>query len=132
MPGQNVPAAPAAPSLVANHLAELAGRRAYVTLTSRLSAIAQAHALLRLPFDRDDPELRKTLQGIARSHGTRPRRQAAPLLTEDVIRIAGCCGGARRGDRDRALILLGFAGAFRRAELVAIHVADLRFARARR
>lgn len=124
---RDVPAAPAAPSLVANHLAELAGRRAYVTLTSRLSAIAQAHALLRLPFDRDDPELRKTLQGIARSHGTRPRRQAAPLLTEDVIRIAGCCGGARRGDRDRALILLGFAGAFRRAELVAIHVADLRF-----
>ena len=124
---RNVPAAPAAPALVANHLAELAGQRAYVTLTARLSAIAQAHALLRLPFDRDDPELRKILQGIARTHGRRPRRQAAPLLTADILRIAGSCGGSLRGERDCALILLGFAGAFRRAELVAIQVADLRF-----
>jgi len=119
--------APATPALVANHLAELAGTRAYVTLTSRLSAIAQAHALLRLPFDAQDPELRKTLQGIARAHGTRPRRQAAPLLTAGVIKVASVCGGGLRGERDRALILLGFAGAFRRSELVAIQVADLTF-----
>ena len=44
------------------------------TLTSLVSAIAQAHALLRLPFDLRDPELRKTLQGIARAHGNRPKR----------------------------------------------------------
>jgi integrase len=119
--------APAAPALVANHLAELAGQRAYVTLSSRLSAIAQAHHLLRLPFDLRDPELRKTLQGIARAHGTRPKRQAAPLLTADVIRIAAACDGSLRGERDRALILLGFAGAFRRAELIEIRAGDLSF-----
>ena len=115
----------AAPSLVANHLAELAGQRAHATLTGRLAAIVQAHALLRLPFDARDPVLRRTLQGIARSHGSKPRCQAAPLLTADVLRIAAVCGGDRRGERDRALILLGFAGAFRRAELVMIRVADL-------
>jgi integrase len=125
--------APAAPALVANHLAELAGQRAYVTLTSRVSAIVQAHHLLRLPFDLRDPELRKTLQGIARAHGTRPKRQAAPLLTADVIKLAAICGGAARGggtlrgERDRALILLGFAGAFRRSELVEIRVGDRSF-----
>ena len=119
--------APAAPALVANHLAELAGTRAYATLTGRLCAIAQAHALLHLPFDAQDPELRKTLQGIARAHGTRPQRQAAPLLTPAVIKLAGTCGGDLRGERDRALILLGFAGAFRRSELVKIQVADLTF-----
>lgn len=119
--------APAAPALVANHLAELAGTRAYATLTGRLCAIAQAHALLRLPFDARDPELRKTLQGIARAHGTRPRRQAAPLLTAAILKLAGTCGGDLRGERDRALILLGFAGAFRRSELVKIQVADLTF-----
>jgi integrase len=124
---KDVVPAPAAPALVANHLAELAGQRAYVTLTSRLSAIAQAHHLMRLPFDLRDPELRKTLQGIARAHGTRPKRQAAPLLTADVIKLAGICGGDLRGERDRALILLGFAGAFRRAELVEIRVGDLTF-----
>ena len=120
-------AAPAAPVLVANHLAELAGTRAYVTLTSRVSAIAQAHALLRLPFDLRDPELRKTLQGIARAHGTRPKRQAAPLLAGEIIKVAGACGGDLRGERDRALLLLGFAGAFRRSELVEIRVGDLTF-----
>jgi integrase len=124
---QGVPAVPAAPALVANHLAELAGQRAYVTLTSRLSAIAQAHALLRLPFDARDPQLRKTLQGISRRHGTKPKRQAAPLLSADVIRLASICGGSLRGERDRALILLGFAGAFRRAELAKIAVEDLSF-----
>jgi integrase len=113
--------------MVANHLAELAGQRAYATLTGRLSAIAQAHALLRLPFDKQDPELRKTLQGIARTHGTRPERRAAPLLTQDVIRVASACGGSLRGERDRALLLLGFAGAFRRSELVQIRVGDLTF-----
>jgi integrase len=120
-------AAPATPALVANHLAELAAERAYVTLTSRLSAIIQAHALLRLPFDKRDPELRKTLQGIARAHGTRPKRQASPLLTADVIALAAVCGGDLRSARDRALIMLGFAGAFRRSELVGIQVGDLTF-----
>jgi integrase len=124
---KDTPPAPAAPALVANHLAELAGARAYVTLTSRLSAIVQAHALLRLPFDSRDPELRKTLQGIARAHGTRPKRQAAPLLTADVVKVASVCGGNLRGERDRALIMLGFAGAFRRSELVAIRAGDLTF-----
>ena len=71
--------------------------------------------------------LRRTLQGIARRHGSKPKRQAAPLLTADVLRVAAVCGGDRRGERDRALILLGFAGAFRRAELVMIRVADLCF-----
>ena len=124
---KGMPPAPAAPSLVANHLAELAGACAYATLTGRLAAIVQAHALLRLPFDARDPELRKTLQGIARTHGRKPQRQAAPLLTADVIRIASVCGGSLRGERDRALLLLGFAGAFRRSELVTIWVADLSF-----
>ena len=117
----------AAPALIANHLADLAGTRAYVTLTSRVSAIAQAHALLRMPFDLRDPELRKTLQGIARAHGTRPKRQAAPQLSDEIIRLAGACGGDLCGERDRAQLLLGFAGAFRRSELVEIRVGDLTF-----
>jgi integrase len=116
---------PAHPALVANHLAELAGQRSHATLSGKLAAIAQAHALLRLPFEASDPELRKTVQGIARTHGRRPQRPAAPLLTRDVIRIASACGGSLRGERDRALLLLGFAGAFRRSELVRIRVADL-------
>lgn len=118
---------PANPALVANHLAELAASRTYSTLTTRLAAIRQAHRLLGLPFDAADPALRATIAGIARCHGTRPRRQAAPLLAGDIIRIAGTCGGDLRGLRDRALLLIGFAGAFRRSELVVIAAEHLQF-----
>ena len=45
----------------------------------------------------------------------------------EIIRLAGACGGNLRGERDHALLLLGFAGAFRRSELVEIRVGDLTF-----
>jgi len=124
---RGVASMPAAPALVANHLAELAGLRSHATLTGRLDALGRAHAFLRLGFDRADPAIRQTLSGIARTHGTRPKRQAAPLLTADVVRIAAACGGDLRGERDRALLLLGFGAALRRAELVAVEVRHLRF-----
>ncbi len=120
-------ALPASPTLVANHLAELAPQHAYSTLTLRLAAIIRAHRVLGLAFDGADASLRATLAGIGRRHGTRPRRQAAPLLASDILRITGACGGDLHGMRDRALLLIGFAGALRRAELVAISVLHLRF-----
>jgi integrase len=123
----DLPSAPARPSLVANHLAELAGRRAHSTLTGRLAAIVRVHRMLDLPFDAADPGLRATLAGIARRHGTSPHRQAAPLLVADLRRLADACGGDLRGERDRSLLLLGFAGAFRRSELATIAMADLRW-----
>ena len=58
------------------------------------------------------PELRATVAGIAKAHGSKPRRQAAPLLAVAALPIAGVCGGDLRGERDSALILLGFADAF--------------------
>lgn len=122
-------AMPASPALLANHLAELAGTRSFATIELRLAAIVSAHCLLRQPFDAADPDLRRTLSGIARTHGTKPKRQSVPLLTGDVIKIASACGGGRCAERDRALILLGFAGAFRRSELCAIDIAHLKFVR---
>ena len=123
---KGVPPAPAAPSLVANHLAELAGQRAYATLTGRLPRSPRRTPCSACPSTRATRRS-QDLQGIARGHGTRPQRRAAPLLTADVIRVASVCGGSLRGERDRALILLGFAGAFRRSELVALRVAELSF-----
>ena len=90
---RSVAAMPASPVLVANHLAELASVRSHSTLTGRLDALTRAHAFMRLAFDRADPAIRQTLSGITRTHGTRPKRQAAPLLTADVVRIASACGG---------------------------------------
>jgi integrase len=56
------------------------------------------------------------------------QRQAAPLLKADVLTIMSQMHGIK-GDRDRALILLGFAGALRRSELAALDFADIEFVR---
>ncbi|MBN9508403.1 MAG: tyrosine-type recombinase/integrase [Alphaproteobacteria bacterium] len=124
---RDLPPLPAPPPLVANHLAELAGRRSVSTLSCRLAAIIRAHRLLGLGFDVTDAGLRETVAGIVRTHGRAPRRRAAPLRTDQILRIAAACGEDLRGLRDRALLLVGFAGAFRRSELVGIRCDDLAF-----
>ena len=58
-----------------------------------------------------------------------PSLGKAPLLTPDIRRIAKNCPKNLTGVRDRALVLIGYAGAFRRSELAAIEVADLTFSK---
>ena len=61
-----------------------------------------------------------TLRGIHREHG-RPARRSAALATPEIKRLVAACRTRSLADlRDRALLLLGYAGALRRAELVAI------------
>lgn len=64
------------------------------------------------------------MRGIRRVHGTR-QRQVAPILVDDLRAMVGPLGADLRDLRDRALLLVGFAGAFRRSELVAISCTDL-------
>ena len=68
----------------------------------------------------------ETLKGIRRSIGT-AQEGKAPLLTSDICRILASCPETLSGLRDRALILVGFAGAFRRSELAAIDFTPLSF-----
>lgn len=68
----------------------------------------------------------ETLKGIKRTHGTAPK-QKAPVLTEDLRLMLRLVADNLQGRRDRAILLVGFAGAFRRSELVALDVADLKF-----
>ena len=72
------------------------------------------------------PAIRTTLRGIFRRHGSR-RRQAAALTSTELGKLVAACGGDLTGLRDRALLLLGFAGALRRSELVGIDREHLRF-----
>jgi len=61
------------------------------------------------------------MSGIRRRHGTRPLRQASPLELDPLERlIAPIDSSTLAGLRDRALLLLGFAAALRRSELVAL------------
>jgi integrase len=72
------------------------------------------------------PAIRDTLAGIFRQHG-RPQRRAAAIGTAELRRLVATCGADLAGQRDRALLLLGFAGALRRSELVAVQREHLTF-----
>ena len=120
---------PAPPTAVAAYLASLAGLYSRAALDRRLAAIGQQHRLRGLAWAAGDPAIRTTLQGIARQHGSR-RRQAAALTSTELKKLVAVCGGDTAGLRDRALLLVGFAGALRRSELVGIDREHLRFTEA--
>jgi site-specific recombinase XerD len=116
---------PAEPETVGAYLAAAGLGYALPTLRRRVAAIARAHRMAKQPLDTRHPAIRETLRGIARTHGEPPRRSAA-LATEDIRRLIATCGTDLAGLRDRALLLLGFAGALRRSQLVGIDLAHLR------
>jgi site-specific recombinase XerD len=116
---------PATPATVAAFLASdvEAGSRPS-TLGRRVAAIRYAHRLAGHPVPTDDERVKATMRGIRRSLGTAPRKKA-PATAERIIAMALSTGQDLKGLRDRALLLIGFAGAFRRSELVALDLEDL-------
>ncbi|QIX48225.1 site-specific integrase [Rhodococcus sp. DMU1] len=136
-------ALPAHPVTVAAYLVACtdtvteAGQRAYApaTLAHRLAAIAHHHRQTGHPAPTGDDLVKATMAGIRRDYATageRPRTPRAPLLTADIVAIvdnarADCQGWADEvvERRDAAILLLGFAGAFRRSELVALTCSDV-------
>jgi integrase len=123
-------ALPASDQTVGAYLAGLADRDARAaTIARRLVVISQAHKAADLPSPTGSSLVRRVHAGIRRSLGT-AQQGKAPALVDDLKRMLAAVPDSRVGRRDRALLLLGFAGAFRRAELVSLDVADLEFTRA--
>jgi integrase len=89
------------------------------TIERRLSAIAWYCAQKGQPLDRADRHIREVMQGIRRKHG-RPPDEKEAVLGDDIIRMIETLGRDLRGLRDRAILLLGFAGGFRRSEVVGL------------
>ncbi len=120
---------PADPRLVAVFLAREAARGcAPSTVGHRLAAIGHAHLQHgHLPPQRavGAAALLEVMAGIRRSHGRPPaRKQAADAdVLRDLLRATP--GDDLRSVRDRALLAIGMAGAFRRSELVALQVGQL-------
>ncbi len=135
--GHGLSTLPAAPAVVAAYLVDLARAGAAVsTMAQRRAAIRYTHkdAGLTNPFD--DPEVARVWEGILRTHTT-PAQQAKPLMPPllwdvlEAIPPTRSWVGAKpdevnlAGVRDRALLLVGFVGALRKSELVAMNVKDL-------
>src|SRR5579872_784178 len=119
---------PASPETVASYIAECAQRLKVGSIQRRLNAIAGAHKAPGVDSPTSSGMVRNTLKGIKRILGT-AAVQKAPAITADIVAMVGVTDDGMIGVRDRALILLGFAGAFRRAELISLNVADLDFNR---
>jgi site-specific recombinase XerD len=117
---------PATSNTVALFLAAQAEeRRAPSTLQRRLAAIRLMHLGAKFPSPHDSIEIAEVMRGIRR-RWKRPPAQKAAAVDEDVLRLADAAQPQTlQGLRDRALVLLGFAGAFRRSELVALDVAHV-------
>ncbi|WP_245440593.1 site-specific integrase [Rhizobium phaseoli] len=119
---------PALPATVANYASSLATAGKKVpTIARKLAAIRFFHRGAGEENPTDNAGVAAILKGIRRTVGTAPRQKAP--ATVDVIHalMARIEPETLQGRRDRALLLLGFAGAFRRSELVAITIEDLTF-----
>jgi integrase len=119
---------PATPDTVAAYLADAADRLKPGSLKRRLNAIAEAHKAAGAESPTHAPVVKNVMKGIRRTKGTAPAQKAA-ALTEDIRAMVEASEASLLGARDRALVLLGFAGAFRRSELVSLDVGDCVFSR---
>ncbi len=117
---------PASPETVALYIADLSDQHKPGTLTRRLSAISQAHQIAELESPTAAARVRLVMAGIRRNKGT-AQTPKTPVLVEDLRRMISCLPDNLLGVRDRALLLIGFSGAFRRSELVALDVDDIAF-----
>jgi site-specific recombinase XerD len=118
-------ALPALAETVAAYLAaEMAAGSKPSTLGRRVAAIRYAHKLGGYETPTDAEAVKATLRGIRRTVGASKIRKA-PAVAEMVRAMVATAPDTLAGLRDRAMILLGFAGAFRRSELVVLDVADV-------
>ncbi|MDO9713543.1 site-specific integrase [Paracraurococcus lichenis] len=116
------PALPASPAALAAFVADLGHRGARIsTIRRRLQAVAWLSRGHGHPVDLRDPLVADATAGLARQAGS-AQRQAAALTLPEIRALAAACGHDLAGQRDRALLLLGFAGALRRSELLALDV----------
>ncbi len=117
---------PCAPEVVAAYLAAHGASHAPATLGRWAASLSRAHTSQGLPDPGRSDLVRATLRGIRRARGVAPR-QVAPLERETLLALLAPLGAGPRDVRDRALLLVGFAAALRRSELVALTAADAAF-----
>jgi site-specific recombinase XerD len=127
----SLPFMPSSPEVVALYISDLATHLSVSTIRRRMAAITNSHKEAGFTNSPASPRLhyvvREVLAGIKRTLGT-AQHGVDPLLADDIRRIVAATPDKLIGLRDRALVLVGFSGAFRRSELTTIlEVDDLHF-----
>ena len=119
---------PLEPAVAAMYLTSLAETKALATIVRRRTAISLEHKRRGFevrPFSH--PQVDEVWKGIRRGLGAALQNAKDALVIADLRRVLEPLQGTIMDVRDRALLLIGFAGAFRRSEIVGLDVADVRF-----
>ncbi|WP_299695381.1 tyrosine-type recombinase/integrase [uncultured Tateyamaria sp.] len=116
---------PPSPEMIGLYLTDLAAPTgpspalSVSTIDRRLSGLAWAYAQRGFALDRKDRHIATVLAGIRRKHA-RPPVQKEAILPEDILAMVATLPHDLRGLRDRAILLIGFAGGLRRSEIVGL------------
>lgn len=120
-------ALPASPETLAGYVAHLADTCKWATINRRLAAISKWHQLQNLETPTQNRVFRTVMEGIKRANGIRQKQAPAFKLHKLKSMLREIDTECNSKLRDKALLLLGFTGAFRRSELVALNIEDLQF-----
>ncbi len=115
---------PTEPKIIALYITNLSKTSKFSTLKRRIASISVIHKLRGHYLDTKHPIIMENLHGIKRSLGSRQKAKK-PILINDLKLIIKAID--KEKIRDKALILIGFAGGFRRSELVNICYDDVEF-----
>ena len=123
-------AMPTQPKILALYITHLSSYSKYSTLKRRLASISILHKTKGHYIDTKHPIIIENLMGIKRTNGSNQKGKK-PLLINDLKILINAIDQSNEKDkrkiRDKALILIGFSGGFRRSELVDIEYEDLEF-----
>ena len=115
---------PTQPKILAIYITHLSKTSKFSTLKRRIASISVIHKLKGHYLDTKHPIIMENLHGIRRTLGSRQKAKK-PILINDLKLIIKAID--KKKIRDKALILIGFAGGFRRSELVNIDYQDVEF-----
>ncbi|NTC17478.1 tyrosine-type recombinase/integrase [Agrobacterium tumefaciens] len=90
------------------------------TIERRLSSLSWNYAQRGLTLDRKDRHIATVMAGIRNSHAKPPVQKEAVMAEDIIAMIETLDRGSLRGLRDRAMLLIGFAGGLRRSEIVGL------------
>jgi len=120
---------PTDPKVVCLYLTHLSQTSKFSTLKRRLASLSVVHKLSGHYIDTKHPMITENLMGIKRVKGSYQKAKK-PILINDlksIINVIDKDKNEKKRSKNRALILIGFAGGFRRSELVAILFEDIDF-----
>ena len=115
---------PTQPKIIALYITRLSKTSKFSTLKRRIASISVIHKLKGHYLDTKHPIIMENLHGIKRTLGSRQKTKK-PILINDLKLIIKVID--EKKIRDKALILVGFAGGFRRSELINVHYEDIEF-----